>query len=73
MSETALDTVKFCRLKKFIEQVEKEYHGDIEDLEVTFECLVGSFYPTVLENINKALAREHTLGFIEGRNSLDED
>ena len=72
MSETTLDTVKFSRLKHFIEQVEKEC-DDAAELEITFECLVGSFYPNVLKNIQSALAREHTLGFIEGRNSLDED
>ena len=36
MSETTLDTVKFSRLKHFIEQVEKEC-DDAAELEITFE------------------------------------
>lgn len=73
MSEPILDTIKFTRLKSFIEQVEKQYKGDIEELEISFECLVGSFYPKVWQNMQAALAHEHTLGYIEGRESLNEN
>ena len=68
-----LDTVKFTRLCEVLQKVEKEYHGDISELELSFEFLIGTFYPHVLKNIQSALAREHTLGFIEGRESLNED
>lgn len=68
-----LDTVKFTRLREVLQKVEKEYQGDINELELSFEFLIGTFYPHVLKNIQSALAREHTLGFIEGRESLNED
>ena len=68
-----LDTVKFTRLCEVLQKVEKEYEGDINELELSFEFLIGTFYPHVLKNIQSALAREHTLGFIEGRESLNED
>ena len=68
-----LDTVKFTRLCEVLQKVEKEYQGDINELELSFEFLIGTFYPHVLKNIQSALAREHTLGFIEGRESLNED
>ena len=68
-----LDTVKFTRLCEVLQKVEKEYEGDINELEISFEFLIGTFYPHVLKNIQSALAREHTLGFIEGRESLNED
>jgi hypothetical protein len=68
-----LDTVKFTRLCEVLKKVEKEYQGDINELEISFEFLIGTFYPHVLKNIQSALAREHTLGFIEGRESLNED
>lgn len=68
-----LDTVKFTRVCEVLQKVEKEYHGDINELELSFEFLIGTFYPHVLKNIQEALSREHTLGFIEGRESLNED
>lgn len=68
-----LDTVKFTRVYEVLHKVEKEYHGDINELELSFEFLVGTFYPHVLTNIQNALSREHTLGFIEGRESLNEN
>ena len=76
MSESVmptLDTVKFTRIREVLNKVEKEYQGDISELELSFEFLIGTFYPHVLKNIQSALAREHTLGFIEGRESLNED
>ena len=68
-----LDTVKFTRLREVLNKIEKEYHGDINGLELSFEFLIGTFYPHVLKNIQNAIAHEHTLGFIEGRNSLNEN
>ena len=76
MSESVmpiLDTIKFTRICEVLQKVEKEYHGDINELELSFEFLIATFYPQVLKNIQSALAREHTLGFIEGRESLNED
>ena len=68
-----LDTIKFTRVREILDKVEKEYHGDIDGLELSFEFLIGTFYPHVLKNIQNALYREHTLGFIEGRESLNEN
>jgi hypothetical protein len=68
-----LDTVKFTRVCEVLSKVEKEYHGDINELELCLEFLVRTFYPHVLKNPQDALSREDTLRIIEGRESLNED
>ena len=68
-----LDTVKFTRLCDILQKIEKEYNGEVEELELSFEFIIGTFFPHVLKNIQDTIAREHTLGFIEGRESLNEN
>lgn len=69
-------TVKLSRIKAAIKQIEEHYENAperIDDIEVTFEYLVGSFFPKIIDNINAEMNRQHTLGFIEGVNSVNEN
>lgn len=69
-------TVKLSRIKAAIKQIEEHYENAperIDDIEVTFEYLVGSFFPKIIDNINAEMSRQHTLGFIEGVNSVNEN
>lgn len=62
-------TVKLSKVKAAIKQIEEHYADcpeKIDDIDVTFEYLVGSFFPTILENIDKEVNRQHALGYIEG-------
>ena len=64
-----LDTVKLSRIKAAVASIEKHFEGEpprIEDIEVSFEYIIGSFFPTVWEKIQKTLSEEHTKGFIDG-------
>ena len=52
--------VPLSRVKAAIKQVEGHYADcpeRLEDVELTFEYLVGSFFPKIVENINKAMKR----------------
>lgn len=56
--------VKYSTLKKVIEGIEKINPTD--DTEVSFEYLVGSCFPNILENIKTALHIEYTNGYTTG-------
>lgn len=57
-------TVKYKFLKQLVEALEEK--GFTEDSDVSFEFIVGSCFPNILNNIKQELRKEHTLGFIEG-------
>lgn len=62
-------TVKFSTVKAAITQIEEHYQEcpeRLEDVEVTFEYLIGSFFPKIVENINETINKQYTLGYIQG-------
>ena len=74
-----LDTVKLSRIKAAIASIEKHFEESperIEDIEVSFEYMIGSFFPKIWDKIQSTLREEHTKGYIEGyeagKNSKEE-
>lgn len=64
-----LDTVKLCRIKSAVASIEKHFQDEperLEDVEVSFEYVIGSFFPNIWNKIQDTLKEEHTKGFIEG-------
>lgn len=61
-----LDKVRFMHIKRVIEQVEKTYNGNTDELELSFEFVIASLFPQVYKNIQERLNKEHTMGYIEG-------
>ena len=63
-------TVKLGRVKAAMAQIEEHYKDlteeELNDIDITFEYLVGSFFPTILENIDKEMNRQHAKGFADG-------
>ena len=60
-------SVKLTSVKAAIKQIEEHYQDcpeRLEDVEVTFEYLVGSFFPKIIDNINKKMTRGDTLYII---------
>ena len=39
--------------------------------ELRFELVMSALFPDVLDNIKEELSRQHTLGFIEGQQSVN--
>ena len=69
MPAEVLDTVKLSRIKAAIESIEKHYAESperLEDVEVSFEYVCGSFFPKIWDRVQDKLREEHTKGFIEG-------
>lgn len=40
--------------------------------EVSFEFLVGSCFPNVMDNIKKEMRRQYTMGYVEGQKDRNE-
>ena len=61
--------VPLSRVKAAIKQIENHYIDcpeRLEDVELTFEYLIGSFFPKIVENINKKMNEAYTQGYIQG-------
>lgn len=64
-------SVKLSRVKAAIKQIEDHYQDcpeRLEDVEVTFEYLVGSFFPRIIDNINTRMNDTYTQGYLQGLN-----
>ena len=70
MSE--LDYVSLERVLKAAEAIKLQF-PDRQDNEImlSFEYLIGSFYPNVFNNIKSALNEAHTAGYIQGSESRE--
>lgn len=63
-------TVKYGTLKKIMERLEKTNLND--ESEITFEFLVGSCFPDILNNIKTEIHKQYTKGYIEGKRESKE-
>lgn len=64
-----IDKVPFSKLKRMVESIEHHFVESperLDEVELTFEYIIGSCFPTVFDNIKEALKEEHTKGYIEG-------
>ena len=69
-------SVKLSRVKAAIKQIEDHYQDcpeKLEDVEVTFEYLVGSFFPRIIDNINSRMNDTYTQGYLQGLNDAKEN
>lgn len=69
-------SVPYKKVKNALTKIEQDFKDtetDLEDLEITFEYLVGSFFPEIIKNINEQLNHQYTSGYFQGRkDALDE-
>ena len=63
-------TVKYGTLKRIMERLEKTNLND--ESEITFEFLVGSCFPDILNNIKAEIRKQYTKGYIEGKRESKE-
>ena len=66
-----LDKVKLSKIKKCVTSIEehfKETPERLEDIDITFEYIIGSFFPEVLSNIRTEMSRQYIEGFKDGSN-----
>ena len=41
--------------------------------EIRFEFIMSALFPDIYQNIKEEMMRQHALGFVEGRKSIEED
>lgn len=71
-TDKSLATVKVKNLKKAIKSIERDFKGqpiNTDEMEITFEYLIGSFFPQVMNNINETIKNERLKAYIEGYNA----
>ena len=68
-------SVPLSRVKEAIKQIEEHYQDcpeRLEDVNITFEYLVGSFFPKIVDNINDRMKQLYTEGYIQGMKDANE-
>ena len=61
--------VSYARVKAALTQIEDHYRENperLEDIEITFEYLVGSFFPEIINNINEKISKTFNEGYSQG-------
>ena len=58
-------SVKIGHIKKVLATLKKD-KKITDDTELSFEFIIGSFFPASWKKIQDSLAREHTAGYLEG-------
>lgn len=56
-------------IKSAIEKLEKDAmqrNINFDEIQISFEYLVGSFFPTVIDNIYNEVNQQYTLGYLAG-------
>ena len=57
-------TVKYGKLRKMMKMLKKTNQND--DTDVSFEFIVGSCFPNILENIKAEIRNQYTIGYTQG-------
>ena len=69
--ETNVPSVYVSDLEKLAERVRKNTDG--QNVEISFEFIIASLFPTSWKNIQGALAHQYTLGYIQGQKDAKEE
>lgn len=64
-----LDVVKLSTLEKAIKHIKKEIAPNT-DCEISFEFIIGSLFPKVLENIKKTFTANYMEGYKAGKEEV---
>lgn len=62
--------VKLDKMKRMIKSIERDYGGTpeiIDNMDITFEYIIASLFPDIIDNINKELMNQYIKGFNEGK------
>lgn len=67
-----VDTVKLSKVKRMIETLEKRNHDNI-DMDLSFEYVLASLFPTCLDNIKNEMKKQYTLGYMQWYNEQEKN
>lgn len=69
--ETKVPSVFVSDLEKLAKRVRKNTND--QDVEISFEFIIASLFPTSWKNIQDALTHQYTLGYIQGQKDEQEE
>lgn len=58
--------VKLDKMKRMIKSIERDYGGTpeiIDNMDITFEYIIASLFPDIMNNINEELTHQYITGF----------
>ena len=71
MVKMNMDTTSLSRIKKIVEQLERQKAqlelSEEDDLEVAFEYIIGSLFPTAYQNMKNVCRAFYIEGYNEGK------
>ena len=70
IKETGVPSVYISDLEKLVKKIRSV--TEEENVEVTFEFIIASLFPTSWNNIQSELTRQYTLGYIQGQKDQEE-
>ncbi len=62
-------SVKYGKLQAALQQIADHFEGEPEklaDVNITFEYLIGSFFPTIVKNVHDEANKQYTAGYLAG-------
>lgn len=62
--------VKYAQVKAALDQIAEHYQDNperLDDVDISFEYLVGSFFPNIVKNIQSAMSQQYINGYIQGQ------
>lgn len=71
IKETNVPNIYITDLERLIQKVRKVTGK--EEVEISFEFIIASLFPTSWNNIQKALSHQYTQGYIQGRIDKEEE
>ena len=66
--EIQIAPIKLSDVEKMVDSIRKNTK---EDVDLSFEFILTAFFPNCWNNVQKALSRQYTLGYIEGQKNKD--
>ena len=69
--ETNVSSVSLSDLEKLVGKIKE--HTETSDVEISFEFIIASLFPTSWQNIQSALNYQYTQGYIQGHKDAEEE
>ena len=71
MNKIDISIVKLSHLEKVVKNLRRQ--SGVKDIDVSFEYICSSCFPTVWNNVQETLKDEHMKGFLEAKELYDRD
>lgn len=66
-----IDSTKLSHFEKVIKKLRRDV--GVNDMDVSFEYICASCFPSIWSNIQKTLQDEHMTGYLEGKEAAQND